>query len=209
MWFGGFQPFTLSDYPACVAAIAFAQGCNFRCRFCHNTTLLHAPVPGTGLMSDDFVVKELENRRGRLKGLVVSGGEPTLQEDLPHFLSRIKELGYKVKLDTNGSRPGVIQRLLKQELLDYVAMDVKSTMEGYAGLCGVPVSTDDIQASIALIAASGISHHFRTTFGAPFMTEEALTQIKSLIPPGSSHIIQTFKPEFALDPELRGGRPSQ
>jgi len=154
-------------------------------------------------MTDDFIVTELEKRRGKLEGLVVSGGEPTLQEDLPQFLLRVKELGYKIKLDTNGSRPELLQHLAGEGLLNYIAMDVKAPVDAYERLCGAPVSTDALRASIAFIAGSGIAHHFRTTYVKPLMTPEDLNGIKALIPAGSTHIIQPFNPEFALDPELR------
>ncbi len=205
MWFGGFQPLTLSDYPATVAAIVFAQGCNFRCRFCHNCTLLPLPSGGEGLMAEEEVVSTLEQRKGKLEGLVVSGGEPTLQADLPEFLARVRELGYKIKLDSNGSRPEMVKSLLREGLLDYVAMDIKAPFHEYARICGVAVDTDAIGASIALIAASGVAHHFRTTFVEALMTPEDLEEAKRLVPVGSRHIVQKFQPEHALDPGLRYG----
>lgn len=203
MLFGGYQPFTLSDYPSTVAAIAFAQGCNFRCRFCHNGGLLPlAPAHGSALTSDD-ILRRLDNRRGKLDGLVVSGGEPTIQPDLPDFLACVKTLGFKVKLDTNGSRPAVLSDLLKRNLLDYVAMDVKASFEDYSRLCGVQVSTEAISESIKLISASGVPHHFRTTFGLSLMSDDDLAMLRSEIPACSKHVVQDFNPLHALDPELR------
>lgn len=161
-----------------------------------------APLNGTVLTTDD-ILRQLECRRGKLGGLVVSGGEPTIQHDLPDFLARVKRMGFKVKLDTNGSRPKVLSDLLKRNLLDYIAMDVKASFEDYSRLCGVQVSIGAIEESIDLIAASGIPHHFRTTFGLSLMSDDDLAMLKSAIPPRSKHVVQDFNPLHALDPELR------
>lgn len=161
-------------------------------------TPLNSPV-----MTSDDILGQLEGRRGKLDGLVVSGGEPTIQADLPDFITRVKEMGFKVKLDTNGSRPEVLDYLLHRRLLDYIAMDVKTSFENYSRLCGVEVSTAAIEESIGLIAASGIPHHFRTTFGLPLMSDDDLAMLKSCIPSCSKHVVQDFKPTHALDPELR------
>lgn len=204
MWFGGYQPFTLSDYPGCIAAIAFTQGCNFRCRYCHNASLLPVAVRHSdGLITGEQICAEMAARCGKLGGLVISGGEPTLQEDLPGFAETIKQLGFKIKLDTNGSRPKMIARLLQEHLLDYIAMDVKAPFPAYDIVCGTSVSLDAIQESIALVAASGIDHHFRTTHVPAFMTEEEAVGLKAILPEQSPHVVQQFYPRNALDPQLR------
>ena len=203
MWFGGFQPFTLSDYPACIAAIAFSQGCNFRCRYCHNSSLLPEARSKEHLLSSGDILDRLADRLGKVQGLVVSGGEPTVQDDLPQFIEGVKRLGFKIKLDTNGSNPDMLAVLLDNSLLDYVAMDIKAPFPKYAQVCGVPVSHAPIQRSISLIAESGISHHFRTTFAPPLLTQEDLDHIRSLLPDASEHIQQAFQPRHALDPLLR------
>lgn len=156
-------------------------------------------------MTEGEVLVALEKHNGRLEGLVVSGGEPTLQADLPEFLVRVRELGYKIKLDSNGSRPEMVKLLLREGLLDYIAMDIKAPFHEYARICGVAVDTDAIEASIALIAASGVAHHFRTTFVEALMTPEDLEEVKQLVPAQSRHIVQEFQPEHALDPGLRCG----
>ena len=202
MKIGGLMTFTLNDYPGKVAAIVFTQGCNFRCPFCHNGDLLDAE-PGPHVVSEDALFEFLESRRGRLDGLVISGGEPTLQPDLADFIRRVREFGYAVKLDTNGSRPRVVRELLEAGLLDFVAMDVKAPLHAYERLTGVSVAQDRIAESIRLIAASGVAHEFRTTVVEALLSKEDVEEIQGAIPSGSPHRLQTFRPEHALDPALR------
>jgi pyruvate formate lyase activating enzyme len=203
MKIGGFQPFTLSDFPGRVAAIVFTQGCNFRCPFCHNGALIPFQAPENALISQDYVLAYLEERRGRLDGVVVTGGEPTLQPDLEDFLRRVKALGLQVKLDTNGSRPETVAALLDEGLLDYVAMDVKAPLEYYPRLTGSRVPARAMEDTIALLTHSGVEHEFRTTYVEPLLTEADLRAIRALLPPRALHRIQKFNPEHALDPALR------
>ena len=203
MKFGGFQPLTLSDYPGITAAIAFTQGCNFRCPFCHNGALIPPMAAESCLLPESEILNHLRKRRGKLEGLVVTGGEPTIQPALPGFLRRVKSLGYKIKLDTNGSRPEVLAALLEQGLLDYIAMDLKAPLEKYALLGGVSVSMRALEESIALLAWSGVTHEFRTTVVPNLLTPQDLKQIESLVPAGSFWRRQAFRPEHALDPALR------
>lgn len=204
MIFGGFQPFSLSDFPGHTSAIVFTQGCNFRCPFCHNGRLI-SPCRNIKeeTINENFVLDFLCARQGRLDGLVVSGGEPTLQSGLPVFLRRVKALGYRIKLDTNGTRPNMLKALFSMNLLDYVAMDVKAPLKRYALLAGVPVLTAAIVESIALIADSGIKHEFRTTYVESLLRPTDIKAIQRLLPPSSPHRIQEFKPELAQDPALR------
>ncbi len=203
MRFGGFQPFSLSDYPGHVAAIAFAQGCNFRCPFCHNGDLLAAIPSEKNLYPESEILRTLERRMGQLEGLVMSGGEPTLQEDLPRFLATVKGLGYRVKLDTNGSRPDVLAQLFAQDLVDYVAMDIKAPLAKYNRLSGVAVDTSAIEESIALITWSKLPHHFRTTAVGPLLSDSDMHAIAAMTPKDSELVVQPFDPENALDPALR------
>lgn len=203
MRIGGLVPFTLSDYPGRVAAVIFTQGCNFRCPFCHNGQLIpFAPGPN-GLLSVDDVMRFLESRRKRLDGAVISGGEPTIQPDLPAFLRDVKALGYAVKLDTNGSRPDVLRRLFQQGLLDFVAMDVKAPWGQYDRLAGVAVDAAALRASIDLIARSGVAHEFRTTVVPQMLGEADLCDIVRRLPAGSLHRRQVFRREHALASWLR------
>lgn len=203
MRFGGFQPFSLSDYPGHVAAIAFAQGCNFRCPFCHNGDLLAFNPREKSFYPEREILNTLRKRQGKLEGLVVSGGEPTLQLDLPRFLKMVKGIGYKIKLDTNGSQPVMLSRLIADGLVDYVAMDIKAPLEKYNRISGTLVNPKSIEESIALIAWSKLPHHFRTTAVTPLLTPADIHDIRQMVPKGSDFLVQTFNPENALDPALR------
>lgn len=208
MRFGGFQPFTLTDFPGRVAAIAFTRGCNFRCPWCHNGDLLGPACNGKDPsreqveadQGDEQVLAFLHARRRRLDGLVLTGGEPTIQPDLGHFIARVKDFGLQVKLDTNGARPDVLQPLLAEGLLDFVAMDVKAPLEKYETLAGCPVDTGAITRSMDLIARSGVEHLFRTTRVIPMLAEHDIAAIRALIPHGSSWITQPFDPARVLEP---------
>lgn len=203
MRIGGFTPFTLSDFPGRVAAVVFAQGCNFRCPFCQNGSLLPQEPEGAVLLPDAAVLTDLAERRPLLDGVVLSGGEPALQEGLPAFLARLKGMGFATKLDTNGSWPDAIRSLLNAELVDYIAMDVKAPLVLYARLVGREVDPDAICESIRVVAASGIPHEFRTTFVPQMLTETDLAEIRALVPQGSPWRLQPFRPERALDSRLR------
>ena len=204
MRFGGFQPFSLSDYPGHIAAIAFAQGCNFRCPFCHNGDLLSFDPYEKTLYPEREILNMLRKRQGKLEGLVVTGGEPTLQLDLPRFLKLVKDIGYKIKLDTNGSQPLMLSRLIADRLVDYIAMDIKAPLAKYNRLSGTTVATERIEESIAIIAWSKLPHHFRTTAVTPLLTPADIHAIQQMVPSGSELVIQTFNPENALEPSLRG-----
>jgi len=199
---GGFQSFTLSDFPGRIAAIVFTQGCNFRCPFCHNGALIAADPPSNA-PSEVEILEFLAARRGKLNGLVVSGGEPTIQPDLPDFLRQVRALGYQIKLDTNGSRPEVIAALLEEGLVDYIAMDLKAPLESYRRLAGVAVPKRVLEESIAVISWSGLDHEFRTTVVVPLLSEVDIQAIQGIVPTGSPHRLQPFRPEHALDPALR------
>ena len=211
MKIGGFLPFTLADFPGHTAAIVFAQGCNFRCPFCHNGELL---PDGPGRIPEAEVLRRLEGRAGRLGGVVLSGGEPTLQADLPDFCATLKRLGFAVKLDTNGSRPAVLRQLLASGLLDAVALDVKAPPRAYRRLSGVPTAWPLVQQSLEVLAGSKVSVTFRTTVVPTLLKERDLAEIAALLPAGTTHVRQPFRPEHALDPALRhpaaaaAGRPA-
>jgi len=193
MIIGGIQWMTLLDYPGCVAATLFTAGCNFRCPFCHNSELVLPDLVTTiGVKLEADVFDELSERRGFLDAIVISGGEPTLQPDLLPVLSRIKSLGYLVKLDTNGSRPDVIQDILEKGLADYIAMDIKAPVYKYQQIAGVSVNTDRIQQSVSLIQRSAIQYEFRTT-AAPGLSEGDLLRIGDWIAGSDAYWLQTFR----------------
>jgi pyruvate formate lyase activating enzyme len=201
MKIGGLQPVTASDFPGRMAAIVFTQGCNFHCPFCHNSSLL--PLDADTLIPEDEVVALLEKRRNLLGGVVISGGEPCLQEDLAEFCRTVKDMGYGVKLDTNGSRPEVVEDLLARNLVDFIAMDIKAPMSRLKKLTGTVSHDTQIRRSIALIGASGIDHLFRTTDVTPLLSPEDLRDIRELVPPGSRHVVQPFVAANAMAPFLR------
>ena len=155
------------------------------------------------LIPEEDVFSFLKRRRGQLTGLVVTGGEPTLQPDLSLFLQRVRGMGFRIKLDTNGSHPEVISALLDKGLLDFIAMDIKAPWALYDRLTGVRAPKEQLKKSIALIAQSGISHEFRTTVVRPLLSDSDVQEIKAMVPAGSPHRLQKFRPDNALDPALR------
>ncbi len=202
---GGFLSLSLCDFPGKVAAVVFTNGCNFRCPWCHNGHLLRgAADPDYHELPEDEVLSRIAELRNRLQGVVVTGGEPTLQSDLRDFIAKIKALGLLVKLDTNGSRPGIVRDLLAAKLVDFVAMDVKAPWGKYALLTGLTESpADKVRETMALIVASGLPHQFRTTKVTPLLSDDDCAEIERQIPPGSPFKWQTFIPDNALDPALR------
>ena len=203
MRIGGFQKFSLSDFPGCPAAIVFTQGCNFRCPFCHNGALI-PETPNDGLLiPEEYVLSYLHSRAGKLDGLVVTGGEPTLQKRLAPFLRRVREIGYRTKIDTNGSRPDVIARLISEDLVDFISMDVKAPPRLYDRLTGVSAPIDDITRSIELLSLSGIEHEFRTTRVSALLSDDEMDGVAGMIPDGSTFKLQTFNPSRAFDRSLR------
>jgi pyruvate formate lyase activating enzyme len=194
MRIGGFQKFTLSDFPGRVAAIVFTQGCDFRCPYCHNASLIPHSPPGGASVPERYVLDCLRRRADRLDGVVVTGGEPTLQEDLPRFLREIRRIGLEIKLDTNGGRPDVLRRLVAEDLVDYIAMDVKGPPERYHRYAGVHVPAGVIAESIAVVSDSGIEHLFRTTAVPGLHTGADLDSVAGLIPAGSPHRLQPYRP---------------
>jgi pyruvate formate lyase activating enzyme len=200
---GGFQHCTLSDFPGHVAAIVFTQGCNYRCPFCHNGRLIPVDATAEVLMPEDEVMRQIESRRKHLDGIAITGGEPTLQPDLPDFIRNVRKLALAVKLDTNGSSPKMLQRLLSEHLLDFVAMDIKAPMERYATLAGVEIDANLLRESIALIASSGVAYEFRTTVVPALLSTSDMDAIRRELPPGASLRLQKFQPEHALASWLR------
>ena len=159
----GYQKTTLLDYPGHVAATLFTGGCNFRCPFCHNSNLILNPT-SSSLISEDEIFHFLKKRKNILSGICITGGEPTLQTDLAEFIKKLKSLEYKIKLDTNGYHPKILSDLLDQNLLDYIAMDIKSGYSNYSDICGISnFNITPITESISVIENSGINYEFRTT----------------------------------------------
>jgi len=206
MRIGGFQALTLSDYPGHIAAIIFTQGCNFRCPFCHNGALLATDAPVESLQDEETILDTLESRRTLLDGVVISGGEPTIQSDLGEFIDRVKQKGLQVKLDTNGSRPDVVRDLLAHHLLDYVAMDIKAPFTKYSQLVGVDAPIDRIEETLRLLIAGDTPCEFRTTFVPGLLTKEDLEAIQAGLPTHVKYTVQPFVPDNALDTSLQSHR---
>ncbi len=190
MLFGGIQKLTLLDFPGNVACILFTPGCNFRCPFCHNSSLVKSSQPQ---LTEEEILSFLKKRQGILEGVCITGGEPLIHPDLPEFIRKVKELGYKVKLDTNGSFPLRLKALMDDNLLDYVAMDVKNSFHKYPLTTGVDnINTQAIEESIAILLNSTIPYEFRTTVTNELHTAEDIKSIAALIKGADKYFIQNF-----------------
>ena len=190
----GFQKTTLLDYPEHVAATVFTGGCNFRCPFCHNGVLVREPREELPRIPEEEVLAYLKKRRGILEGVCVTGGEPTLQSNLAEFLGRVKEMGYLVKLDTNGSRPEVLRSLMDAGLLNYVAMDIKASWDNYAKAAGVPrLNLAPIRESIELLGSGRVAYEFRTTVVKGIHTLQEFDQIGQMIEGCPAYYLQCFR----------------
>jgi pyruvate formate lyase activating enzyme len=188
MHIGGLVKFSLIDYPGKAAAVIFTQGCNFRCPYCHNPQLVYPELFAEPLGFDE-VLSFLTKRRGLLDGVVLCGGEPTLQEGIAEAIGSIRSLGYAVKLDTNGSNPDVLAEILP--LIDYVAMDIKAPLgSSYDRACGVATDSCDICRSMLLIRASGALYEFRTTLHPAFMPASDSGRIRELVGEGEKYIVK-------------------
>lgn len=192
MVIGGFQPLSLCDFPGTPAAVVFTQGCNWRCPFCHNKSLWE--FDKEACLSVDQLLSTLSERQNILKGVVFTGGEPTLYADIQQVLQSLKQMGYSIKLDSNGSRPEVIKKLLDQNLLDYIAMDIKAPWSKYSLLTGIEKpNVLNLKRSIQLISESGVTHEFRTTHPPHLLNRVDLERIRAFLPQGSLHKIQTYR----------------
>lgn len=239
MIIGGLQKFSLLDYPGHLAAIIFTQGCNFRCHFCYNPMLVRppdvtyasAPTDQQGgaeakdhqqRLSDLFVF--LRSRAGKLEGVVITGGEPTIHSDLPDFIRQIRELGYKIKLDTNGTNPKMLAKLIEEQLIDYLAMDIKGSPARYNEVAGVEVypvksplergaaepqfnrvNLENIKKSAKIVIGSGLPYEFRTTLVPGLVDKKDIKAMGELIPGAKKWYLQKFKSDINLvDNDFKG-----
>lgn len=189
MKIGGFQKFSLLDYPGKLSAIVFTQGCNFRCPYCHNPELVDESRYQKPI-DTEYVLRFLYRRRRKLSAVVVTGGEPTLQEDLIPFLKLLKAMRYYVKLDTNGTKPGVLKQITMLNLVDYIALDLKAPMALYNAVTRSDMDIADLAKSINIIRGSGIAYEFRTTFFDKLLSWRDLNEIRNLLLPGEKYYIQ-------------------
>lgn len=194
MVIGGFQKLTLLDYPGQIACIVFTAGCNFRCPFCHNSSLV-LPCQGSGRgVEEDEILSYLRKRRKVLEGVVVTGGEPLLWSDLGTFLIKVRSLGYKIKLDTNGSFPEQLESLLEQRLADYVAMDIKQAPGRYETACGVDTVeiVPRIEKSLEILRNSGIPFELRTTLVKGIHRPEDMAAMAEWIAGPEHYYLQSY-----------------
>ena len=191
MKFGGLQKLTLLDYPEHVACTVFTHGCNFRCPFCHNNSLVTGKFNDTGL-SEDEILQFLNKRKGMLEGVCITGGEPLLQAGIVEFIKKVKQLGYKVKLDTNGAFPEKLKELVGAHLVDYVAMDVKNSQEEYDKTAGCAVNLDEICQSVEFLKSGIVDYEFRTTVTGTFHTEKSIEMTAKWLSGAKRWYLQQF-----------------
>jgi len=202
----GLEKASLIDYPGKVSAVVFLAGCNFRCPFCQNRDLVLTPekIPS---IPEKEILGFLEERKKWLDGVVVTGGEPTIWKDLPEFLRKIKELGYPVKLDTNGVNPKMLRELVERKLVDYIAMDIKGPLEKYEKFSGAEADKQKIRESIKLIINSGIGHEFRSTVLPAIHTKEDVEEMARMVKGGKKFYLQQFRPKNTVDSHFLQERP--
>jgi pyruvate formate lyase activating enzyme len=193
MRIGGLVKTSLVDYPGRVACSIFTVGCNFRCGYCHNPELVD-PDKYTDSLPEDAVKEFLTARRNQLEGVAISGGEPTLQKDLPKFIKFCKDLGYLVKIDTNGSNPKMLEELIKSKHVDFIAMDIKGPLKKYVSIMSWPVPPVRIKNSIKLIIDSGLPHEFRTTVVKEHLEVKDFEEIGKLVNGANRFALQHFRP---------------
>ncbi|MDI3534351.1 MAG: pyruvate formate lyase activating enzyme [Thermosediminibacterales bacterium] len=198
---GGLQKFSLIDYPGKISAVVFTQGCNFRCPYCHNPELVNPDFFEEPLCNEE-VFGFLKSRKGKLDAVVVTGGEPTLQTDLIDFIERIKDMGYLVKLDSNGSNPETINKLIESRTIDYFAMDIKAPLEKYKEIARSSVDPGKIKQSIKLIMDSGLDYEFRTTVIKSMLDLNDIIQIAKIIKGAERYVLQKFVPTKTLDSDF-------
>jgi pyruvate formate lyase activating enzyme len=212
MIIGGLQKTTLIDYPGKIAATLFLAGCNFRCPWCYSSELvLPEKIEKQPKISQEELFDFLKERKELLDGVVICGGEPTINSDLPELIKKIKELGFLVKLDTNGSNPEMIKNLIKQRLIDYIAMDIKAPLglnSQFPIPNSQPISNSQIQKSVEILKQGKIDFEFRTTVAPNIYSKESFLKIADLIGgPNVKYYLQNFRPEKTLDPEFEKLKP--
>lgn len=191
MKIAGLQKLTLLDYPEHTACTVFTAGCNFRCPFCHNSDVVYNKTEG---VSEEELFEFLASRKGKLDGVCITGGEPLLQPDIVEFMQKIRKLGFLIKLDTNGSMHDKLVAIVNEGLCDYVAMDVKSSPNGYNIACGGMVNVDNVLKSIAfLLTQNKVDYEFRTTVVKQLHSKQDFEEIASLIKGCKRYFLQQYK----------------
>ncbi len=197
MRIGGLQKCSLIDFPGKISAIVFTVGCNFHCPYCHNPELVDET---TTELDENEIWSFLERRKGLLDAVTITGGEPTVHNDLIPFIKRIRDMGYLVKLDSNGTKPEIIERIQKDKLVDYIAMDIKAPLTSYERTVGRPVDTEAIKKSISFIMNGDIEYEFRTTIVKSLLSYEDMHLIGESIRGAQNYYLQKFVPTKTLNP---------
>jgi len=201
MKIGGFQKLSLIDYPDNLSCIVFTKGCNFRCPYCHNPELVNSKKKGSIRVGS--IMDFLRSRIGLLEGVSITGGEPTLQPDLVDFIKAVKEMGFRVKLDTNGTNPLILSNLIEDDLVDYIAMDIKAPLEKYSNIVRVKVDIGKIEESIEIIRNSNREYEFRTTLVKNLLSEDDILSIGNLLEGARVYYLQQFIPGKILNPSIK------
>lgn len=219
MIIGGLQKLTLIDYPGKIACTVFLQGCNYRCPFCYNPELVlkeeikkHFPIPEKDFFQ--FLKQEISSSKDypRLEGVSIGGGEPTINQDLPQFCQKIKELGYSLKIDTNGSNPEMLRDLIKRKLVDYIAMDIKAPKKEYCRVVGLEDCSayyllSRIEDSINILKEAKVDYEFQTTIAPTLLKKEDILKIVHWIAPAKKYVLQNFKSGKTVDPKFKKIKP--
>lgn len=208
MLIAGLQKLSLIDYPGTVAAVVFTQGCHFRCAYCHNPDLISLQSPDeASAQREREVFAYLQEKKYFLEGVCVTGGEPTLHADLPEFLKQLKSIGLKVKLDTNGYDPNMIRQIIRDNIVDYFAMDIKHTWRDYDTVIrtGSKQMLANVQETFHVIQDSGVPHEFRTTVFPGTHTPKTFVEIASYLKPGEHYYMQNIRYGKTLDSHLDTG----
>lgn len=205
MHLGGFQRLTLIDYPGRIATTVFTVGCSFRCPFCHNPELVLGS--STDLAIQKTTEKEffdfLKTRKEKLEGVCITGGEPTIQPDIVNFIKKIRRMGFLVKLDTNGSRPDVLRKIISEKMVDFIAMDIKNQLKRYSETTGTKVDEERIRLSVDMIMHSRIPYEFRTTAVPGIHTQKDFLEIARWIKGAPAYYLQEYREMRILDPDLK------
>jgi pyruvate formate lyase activating enzyme len=221
MKIGGLEKLSLIDYPGELSAVVFTIGCTFRCPFCYNPMLVLSktdrsgntlsqdkePDQGQTLIKEDDLFLFLEGRIGKLDAVVITGGEPTMHQDLPELIKKIRALGYKIKLDSNGTNPEMLKKVLAEKLVDYLAMDLKAAPEDYEKATGTKFPFDKIRQSVKLIMESGVPYEFRTTCVPGYIDEKSVEEMGEFIAGADKWYLQNFKSDADLIDKSLRGRP--
>lgn len=203
MKIGFLQKTSLIEYPGKIGAVVFTQGCNFGCPYCHNPELVD-PLRFTEPVPPEEILSFLKKRKGMLEAVTVTGGEPCIQQGLVRFIEDIGNLGYLVKLDTNGSMPEVLAEIIEKGLADYLAMDIKAPLRKYHEISGRPDLTRMVESSIRIVMSSNVPYEFRTTLDRMLLCPEDIIEIGNTIKGASRYVLQRFVPSKHLDPVCAG-----